>query len=143
MDRLITAVPDLQQFREDATLGDLAKASPAPSLLKTMTCIEDLRQAARRRVPRAFFDYVEAGSYSEQTLRANSADLERLTFRLDGFASVNAPYAGGEMTTPPFTFDGRRLVLNCATSAAGGIRCGSTSTSSGWWRASGVSLLNQ
>ena len=81
MDRLITAVPDLQQFREDATLGDLAKASPAPSLLKTMTCIEDLRQAARRRVPRAFFDYVEAGSYSQQTLRANSADLARLTFR--------------------------------------------------------------
>ena len=81
MDRLIPAVPDLQQFTEGATLGDLAKASPAPSLLKTMTCIEDLRQAARRRVPRAFFDYVEAGSYSEQTLRANSADLERLTFR--------------------------------------------------------------
>ena len=81
MDRLITAVPDLQQFTEAETLGDLAKASPAPSLLKTMTCIEDLRQAARRRVPRAFFDYVEAGSYSEQTLRANSADLERLTFR--------------------------------------------------------------
>ena len=37
-----------------------------------MTCIEDLRQVARRRVPRAFFDYAEAGSYSQQTLRAQS-----------------------------------------------------------------------
>jgi L-lactate dehydrogenase (cytochrome) len=46
-----------------------------------MTCIEDLRQVARRRVPRAFFDYAEAGSYSEETLRANRADLERLKLR--------------------------------------------------------------
>jgi L-lactate dehydrogenase (cytochrome) len=46
-----------------------------------MTCIEDLRQVARRRVPRAFFDYAEAGSYSQQTLRDNRADLERLLLR--------------------------------------------------------------
>lgn len=56
-------------------------SSVAPRLLTGMTCIEDLRQAARRRVPKAFFDYVEAGAYSEQTLRANRADLERLSFR--------------------------------------------------------------
>jgi L-lactate dehydrogenase (cytochrome) len=49
--------------------------------MKTMTCIEDLRQAARRRVPRAFFDYAEAGSYAEQTLRANRTDLERINLR--------------------------------------------------------------
>ena len=81
MDRLITAVPDLGQISEAAALRDRSKARPAALPLKTMTCIEDLRQAARRRVPRAFFDYVEAGAYSEQTLRANRADLERLTFR--------------------------------------------------------------
>jgi L-lactate dehydrogenase (cytochrome) len=46
-----------------------------------MTCIEDLRQAARRRVPRAFFDYAEAGSYAQETLRANRADLERIRLR--------------------------------------------------------------
>ncbi len=46
-----------------------------------MTCIEDLRQTARRKVPRAFFDYAEAGSYAEQTLRANRADLERIKIR--------------------------------------------------------------
>ena len=49
--------------------------------MKTMTCIEDLRQAAHRKVPRAFIDYAEAGSYSEQTLRANRTDLERIKLR--------------------------------------------------------------
>jgi L-lactate dehydrogenase (cytochrome) len=46
-----------------------------------MTCIEDLRQTARRKVPRAFFDYAEAGSYSQETLAANRADLERIKLR--------------------------------------------------------------
>jgi L-lactate dehydrogenase (cytochrome) len=49
--------------------------------MRTMTCIEDLRGLARRKVPRAFFDYAEAGSYSQQTLRANRADLERIALR--------------------------------------------------------------
>jgi L-lactate dehydrogenase (cytochrome) len=46
-----------------------------------MTCIEDLRQHARRKVPNMFFDYVEAGSYAQETLRANRADLERIKLR--------------------------------------------------------------
>ncbi|MCC6888307.1 MAG: alpha-hydroxy-acid oxidizing protein [Hyphomicrobiales bacterium] len=49
--------------------------------MRTATCIEDLRQVARRRVPKMFFDYAEAGSYAEQTLRANRADLERVKLR--------------------------------------------------------------
>src|SRR3984885_13854054 len=49
--------------------------------MRTITCIEDLRQAARRRVPRQFFDYAEGGSYAEQTLRANRADLEDIKLR--------------------------------------------------------------
>ena len=49
--------------------------------MKTMTCIEDLRDVARRKVPRAFFEYAEGGSYSEETLRANRTDLERITLR--------------------------------------------------------------
>jgi len=49
--------------------------------MKTMTCIEDLRQTAHRKVPRAFIDYAESGSYSEQTLRANRADLEHIKLR--------------------------------------------------------------
>src|SRR5207248_3569303 len=49
--------------------------------MRTMTCIEDLRQQARRKVPRAFFEYAEAGSYSQETLRANREDLERIKLR--------------------------------------------------------------
>ena len=49
--------------------------------MKNMTCIEDLRQLARRKVPRAFFDYAEAGSYAQETLRANRADMERIKLR--------------------------------------------------------------
>jgi L-lactate dehydrogenase (cytochrome) len=49
--------------------------------LSTMTCIEDLRQVARRKVPRAFFDYAEAGAYSQATLRSNRADLDRIKLR--------------------------------------------------------------
>src|SRR6266446_1790622 len=47
----------------------------------TVTCIEDLRQLARRRIPKMFFDYAEAGSYAEETLRANRADMERIKLR--------------------------------------------------------------
>jgi L-lactate dehydrogenase (cytochrome) len=49
--------------------------------MKTMTCIEDLRRSARRKVPRAFFEYAEGGAYAEETLRANRADLERIKLR--------------------------------------------------------------
>jgi L-lactate dehydrogenase (cytochrome) len=49
--------------------------------LRAVTCIEDLRQLARRKVPRAFFDYADAGSYSQETLRANRDDLERIKLR--------------------------------------------------------------
>src|SRR6202165_5038470 len=49
--------------------------------MKHVTCIEDLRQLHMRRVPKAFFDYADRGSYSEATLRANRADLEAIKFR--------------------------------------------------------------
>ncbi|MPZ38016.1 MAG: L-lactate dehydrogenase [Rhizobiales bacterium] len=49
--------------------------------MRTATCIEDLRQLSRRRIPKMFFDYAEAGSYAEETLRANRADMERIKLR--------------------------------------------------------------
>ena len=49
--------------------------------MKHVTCIEDLRQLHKRRVPKMFFDYADRGSYSEDTLRANRADLEAIKFR--------------------------------------------------------------
>jgi L-lactate dehydrogenase (cytochrome) len=49
--------------------------------LRTTTCIEDLRQTARRQVPKMFFDYADRGSYAEETLRANRSDLQQIKLR--------------------------------------------------------------
>jgi L-lactate dehydrogenase (cytochrome) len=62
-------------------LSETVRENGETPTMKTMTCIEDLRQAARRRVPRQFFEYADGGSYAEQTLRANCADLEDIKLR--------------------------------------------------------------
>src|SRR5919205_2685840 len=49
--------------------------------MKHVTCIEDLRVLHKQRVPKAFFDYADRGSYTEDTLRANSEDLQQIKFR--------------------------------------------------------------
>jgi L-lactate dehydrogenase (cytochrome) len=49
--------------------------------MKHITCIEDLRLEHKRRVPKAFFDYADRGSYTEDTLRANHNDLQQIKFR--------------------------------------------------------------
>ena len=49
--------------------------------MKHITCIEDLRLLHKRRVPKAFFDYADRGSYSEQTLHANHDDLQQIRLR--------------------------------------------------------------
>jgi len=52
----------------------------------------------------------------------DSWHIERLLLRVDGFASVNAPHAGGSMLTKPLKISGATLQINYSTSAAGGIR---------------------
>jgi L-lactate dehydrogenase (cytochrome) len=49
--------------------------------MPVVTCIDDLRTLAKKRVAKAIFDYVDRGSYSEATLRANRTDLESLALR--------------------------------------------------------------
>ncbi|TKC80198.1 alpha-hydroxy-acid oxidizing protein [Trinickia terrae] len=46
-----------------------------------ITCIEDLRALAQRRIPRMFYDYVDSGSYTESTYRANAIDLRQIKLR--------------------------------------------------------------
>jgi hypothetical protein len=48
--------------------------------------------------------------------------IERLLLRTDGFASLSAPWAGGEMVTKPLTFTGSALEINYRTGAAGSVR---------------------
>ena len=69
--------------------------------MKDITCIEDLRQRARRKVPRAFFDYAEAGSYSQETLRANRDDLERIKLRQRVLVDVSSRDLGTTILGAP------------------------------------------
>jgi L-lactate dehydrogenase (cytochrome) len=46
-----------------------------------LATFEDFRSAARRRLPRLFFDYIDGGSYAERTLAANTADLAKVSLR--------------------------------------------------------------
>ncbi|MCF6273948.1 MAG: alpha-hydroxy-acid oxidizing protein [Rhodobacteraceae bacterium] len=49
--------------------------------MPTITCIEDLRILAKRRVPKMFYDYADSGSWTESTYRANSSDFDRIKLR--------------------------------------------------------------
>jgi len=73
--------------------------------MPVVTNIDDLRRMAQRRVAKAVFDYVDRGSYDEQTLRANRADLESLRFRQRVAINVDqrstrSTMAGQEVTMP-------------------------------------------
>jgi L-lactate dehydrogenase (cytochrome) len=46
-----------------------------------ITTVEDLRILAKKRVPRMFYDYADAGSWTESTYRANEADFGKIKFR--------------------------------------------------------------
>ena len=63
----------------------------------------------------------EMSLYVQQHYAQPSAGIGRYAIRLDGFASVNAPYSGGEFVTKPLVFQGSELVLNVSTSAAGSV----------------------
>ncbi len=51
------------------------------SALSKITCVEDFRQLAERRVPRMFYDYADSGSWTESTYRANESDFQKLKLR--------------------------------------------------------------
>ena len=64
----------------------------------------------------------EMSIYYMQHDGQKTAHLLRCTLRIDGFASVNAPFSGGEMLTKPLLFAGNKMEINYSTSAAGGLR---------------------
>ena len=49
--------------------------------MTVITTIEDLRQLAKKRVPRMFYDYADSGSWTESTYRANEADFQGIKLR--------------------------------------------------------------
>src|SRR6266508_4441153 len=56
---------------------DKARAVEPPRVIN----IEDLRRAAKRRLPRVVFDYIDGGAEDERTLHANCHAFEEVTFR--------------------------------------------------------------
>jgi L-lactate dehydrogenase (cytochrome) len=89
---------------------------------------------ARRKVPRAFFDYAEAGSYSQETLRANRDDLERIKLRQRVLVDVSQRDLGttilGEKVSLPLALapiglcgmqHGDGEILACRAAQAAGI----------------------
>ncbi len=49
--------------------------------MTVITCVEDLRRLHKRRVPRMFYDYAEAGSWSEWTFQRNAAAFDDYALR--------------------------------------------------------------
>ena len=81
--------------RRHSQIGEVQQANALPStsdclapriaatksFVPIIACIEDLRQLHRKKTPKPFFEYVDTGSYTESTYRANSADLAALRLR--------------------------------------------------------------
>jgi L-lactate dehydrogenase (cytochrome) len=49
--------------------------------MPVITCIEDLRLLAKKRVPRMFYDYADSGSWTESSYRANASDFQAIKLR--------------------------------------------------------------
>lgn len=60
--------------------------------------------------------------YTSEGYYVGPCRIRRFTLRQDGFVSLHAGLEGGEVVTKPLVFAGKRLTLNMATSAAGGVR---------------------
>jgi L-lactate dehydrogenase (cytochrome) len=73
--------------------------------MPVITCIEDLRVLAEKRVPRMFYDYADSGSYTEGTYRDNESDFQKIKLRqrvavnMDN-RSIRTTMAGTEAAMP-------------------------------------------
>ncbi|WP_280821755.1 alpha-hydroxy-acid oxidizing protein [Pseudaminobacter soli (ex Li et al. 2025)] len=67
--------------------------------------MEDFRRAARRRLPRIFFDYIDGGASAETTLSANLADFDNFqllpqVLRDVSFRQLQSDFLGGRHALP-------------------------------------------
>ena len=73
--------------------------------MPVITCVEDLRLLAKKRVPKAFYDYADSGSYTESTYKANTNDLaairlrQRVAINVES-RSTRTTMVGQEVTMP-------------------------------------------
>jgi len=85
--------------------------------LNRLVSIEDLRQVARRRLPRAIFDFFDGGAEDEVTLRENRAAFERLRLYPRVLVNVAKVDLGADLL-------GARAALPLAIAPTGGISAG-------------------
>jgi len=71
-------------------------------------------------MPNELSFYINDGGY--WTSGGIASRLRRYTLRIDGFVSLQAPLAGGEIVTKPIIFKGKKLIMNFSTSAAGSVK---------------------
>lgn len=71
--------------------------------MSVITDIEDLRTLHRRRVPRMFYDYVDSGSWTESTYRANQRDFARLKLRQKVLVDMEGRSLATTMAGQPVT----------------------------------------
>ena len=50
-------------------------------MMDAITTVDELRAIAKKRVPTMFYDYMESGSWTETTFRANCNDFQKISFR--------------------------------------------------------------
>lgn len=73
--------------------------------MSVITNIEDLRVIAKRRVPKMFYDYVDSGSWTESTYKANTEDFQKIKLRqkvarnMEG-RTLKRSMLGTDMTMP-------------------------------------------
>ena len=80
--------------------------------LDSITCIKDLKKLAKKRTPKMFFDYVESGSWTESTFRANSEDFNKIKFK----QRVAVDISNRDTSVEIF---GSRLKMPCAIAPVG------------------------
>src|SRR5439155_3347245 len=111
-----------RQKRTDATLGCLSEVECCANYMADLSRainIEDLRQLARRRLPRAIFDFFDGGAEDEVTLRENRAAFERV--RLLPKVLVNVAQVDTRVEIL-----GKEANLPLAIAPTGGISAGRT-----------------
>jgi L-lactate dehydrogenase (cytochrome) len=72
--------------------------------VKTINSIGDLRELARKRVPRAIFEYADRGSYDETTICRNRVDLAALRFRQRVMVDLTKLSLGTTVLGEPWAF---------------------------------------
>ncbi|MFD2252328.1 L-lactate dehydrogenase (cytochrome) [Pseudochelatococcus lubricantis] len=69
--------------------------------METALTIADLKERARRRVPKMFFDYADSGAWTESTYRANEADFARIRLRQRVLVDMTDRSLASEMAGQP------------------------------------------